>query len=77
MTKGTEEDNITLNNTIIYSNDNTDCPHLFQYEAGGVIDNIPTQGLVGQSDSYSIYGGITAYTNITPKPTNLTVLFQI
>ena len=75
VTKGTKEDNITLNNTIIYSNGNTDCPHIFQYEAGGLIDDIPTQGVIGQSDSYKGYGGLTAFTNIIPKPTNLTIPF--
>ena len=61
------------NNTVTYSNENTDCPDIFQYEVGGLIDSTATKGVIGQSESYSEYNGLTALTNKTPKPISLTV----
>ena len=62
----------TINNTVTYSNENTNYPDIFQYEAGGLIDNTATLGVIGQSESYSNYGGLT---NLVSKKatTSLTV----
>ena len=65
-------DTNTTKNTVTYKT-RTNYPDIFQYEVDGLIDSIPTTGEVGQSESYSGYGGLTKLTNKTPKPTNLTV----
>lgn len=53
----------TTNNTVTYSNGNTNYPDIFQYEAGGLIDSTATSGVIGQSESYSGYGGLTDLAN--------------
>ena len=66
----------TTNNTVTYSNGNTYYPDIFQYEAGGLLGTTATTGVIGQSDSYSGYGGLTtngAAVTSSTKPTNLTV----
>ena len=65
----------TTNNTVTYSNGNTYYPDIFQYEAGGLLGTTATTGVIGQSDSYSGYGGLTtngAAVTSSTKPTNLT-----
>ena len=66
----------TTNNTVTYSNGNTYYPDIFQYEAGGLLGTTATTGVIGQSDSYSGYGGLTtngAAVTSSTKPTSLTV----
>ena len=66
----------TTNNTVTYSNGNTWYPDIFQYETGGKIDTTPTSGIIGQSESYRGYNGLTnvssSLTNST-KPSSLTI----
>lgn len=59
-------------NTVTYKT-RTYYPDIFQYEAGGLIDSTATSGVIGQSDLYSGYNGLTTLANKTPIPTNLTV----
>ena len=66
----------TTNNTVTYSNGYTYYPDIFQYEAGGLLGTTATTGVIGQSDSYSGYGGLTtngAAVTSSTKPTSLTV----
>ena len=72
VTKNKNEDD-EFDNTVTYKNGYTSYPDIFQYESGGLIDSTATSGVIGQSESYSGYGGLTTLTNKTPKPTNLTV----
>lgn len=58
VTKNKNKDD-EFDNTVTYSNGNTNYPDIFQYEAGGLIDSTATSGEVGQSGSYSKYGGLT------------------
>ena len=58
VTKNKNE-NDEFDNTVTYSNGSTNYPDIFQYEAGGLIDSTATSGEVGQSESYSKYGGLT------------------
>ena len=58
VTKNKNEDD-EFDNTVTYSNGNTNYPDIFQYEAGGLIDGTATSGVIGQSESYSKYGGLT------------------
>ena len=58
VTKNKNKDD-EFDNTVTYSNGNTNYPDIFQYEAGGLIDSTATSGKVGQSESYSKYGGLT------------------
>ena len=72
--------NIDKKNKKITYQTKTNYPDIFQYETGGIIDNIATTGVIGQSESYSEYNynGYKGLTNLsikTPKPTNLTVTF--
>ena len=59
-------------NTVTYKTI-TNYPDIFQYETGGLIDSTATYGVIGQSDSYRGYNGLTILANKTPIPTNLTV----
>lgn len=61
------------NKAVTYNKTSTNYPDIFQYEAGGLIDSTATFGLIGPSDSYSGYNGLTTLTNKTPIPTSLTV----
>ncbi len=66
----------TTNNTVTYSNGYTYYPDIFQYEEGGLLGTTATTGVIGQSDSYSGYGGLTtngAAVTSSTKPTSLTV----
>ena len=58
VTKNKNKDD-EFDNTVTYSNGDTNYPDIFQYEAGGLIDSTATSGEVGQSESYSKYGGLT------------------
>lgn len=67
----------TTNNTVTYSNGNTNYPDIFQYEAGGLIDSTATSGVIGQSEIYSEYNynGNKGLTDLANKKatTSLTV----
>lgn len=65
-------DTDTTKNTVTYKT-TTNYPDIFQYEAGGLIDSTASSGVIGQSDSYSEYNGLTTLSNKTPIPINLTV----
>ena len=65
-------DTDTTKNTVTYQ-ERTNYPDIFQYEAGGLIDNTATTGIIGQSESYDGYGGLTTLANVLPAPTYLTV----
>ena len=65
--------NDEFDNTITYANANTNYPDIFQYEAGGKIGDTETSGIIGQSQTYSGYNGITNLANVTPKPASLTL----
>lgn len=76
ISPGTNVTKDTTNNTLSYSNGDTYYPDIFQYEAGGLIGTTPTSGVIGQSESYSGYGGLTtngAAVTSSTKPTSLTV----
>ena len=75
LTTGTYIENVDTTNRKVTYKTNTNYPDIFQYEAGGLIDNIPTTELIGQSESYAGYGGLTTLANKIPAPTNLTVPF--
>ena len=62
VTKNKNEDD-EFDNTVTYSNGNTNYPDIFQYEAGGLIDSTKTLGVIDQSESYSKYGGLTELAN--------------
>ena len=80
LSTGTYITNIdTKNKTVTYQT-RTYYPDIFQYEAGELLGTTATTGVIGQSDSYSGYGGLT--TNgaaVTPstKPASLTVPYTI
>ena len=61
----------TVNKTVTYQT-RTNYPDIFQYEAGGLIDSTATSGVIGQSDSYSGYNGLTDLAS-KKATTNLTV----
>ena len=71
VTKNKTKDD-EFDNTVTYSNGNTNYPDIFQYEAGGLIDSKATSGVIGQSESYSKYGGLTNLAN-KKATTSLTV----
>ena len=71
VTKNKNE-NDEFDNTVTYSNGSTNYPDIFQYEAGGLTDSIATKGVIGQSESYSKYGGLTDLAN-KKATTSLTV----
>lgn len=48
----------TINNKLTFQI-NTYYPDIFQYETGGLIENVPTLGLIEQSEPYSEYKGLT------------------
>ena len=65
----------TTKNTVTYQT-NTYYPDIFQYEAGGLLGTTATTGVIGQSESYSGYGGLTTNgveVTSSTKPANLTV----
>ena len=76
VTKNKNKDD-EFDNTVTYSNGNTNYPDIFQYEAGGLIDSTATSGEVGQSESYSEYNynGNKGLTDLASKiaTTSLTV----
>ena len=69
----------TANNTVTYSNGNTNYPDIFQYEAGGLIDSTATKGVIEQSESYNEYNynGNKGLTDLANKKatTSLTVSY--
>lgn len=73
LTTGTYITNIDKKNKTVTYKTRTNYPDIFQYEAGGLIDSTATSGVIGQSDTYSGYNGLTTLTNKTPIPTSLTV----
>ncbi len=73
LATGTYITNIDTENKTVTYQTKTYYPDIFQYESGGLIDSIQTLGLIGQSESYSRYEGLTTLTNKTPIPTSLTV----
>ena len=71
VTKNKNEDD-EFDNTVTYSNGYTNYPDIFQYEAGGLTDSTATTGVIGQSESYNKYGGLTDLVN-KKATTSLTV----
>ena len=72
----------TTNRTATYGNSSyifaTYYPDIIRYEEDCAIDNVPSQGIIGQSDIYSGYNydGKTGLTNlgmVSPYPTSLTL----
>ena len=70
------------NRTATYDNSDysfaTYYPDIIRYEEGCAIDNVPTQGIIGQSDIYNGYNyngkiGLTNLGMISPYPTSLTL----
>ncbi|MBO4815383.1 MAG: hypothetical protein J5507_00095, partial [Clostridia bacterium] len=72
---GTYLTNIDTANKKLTYQTRTNCPDIFQYEQDGEIDEISTSGIIGQSDYYRGYNGLTNLSNKTPKATTLTVPF--
>lgn len=69
---GTYITNIDTGNKTVTYKTRTYYPDIFQYEAGGLIDSTATSGVIGQSDSYSGYNGLTDLSS-KKATTNLTV----
>ena len=64
------------NLTMTYKNKNTGCPDIFQYEKNGKINDVPTLGLIEDSESYKGYRRITKLKQRIPIPKSLTVKYS-
>ena len=76
LSTGTYITNVDTENKTVTYQTRTYYPDIFQYEAGGLLGTTATTGVLGQSDSYSGYGGLTtngAAVTSSTKPATLTV----